>query len=119
MKINFNFKNLGQKLAKNLGWLFFAGFLLLVLFEAFEINASVQIILQSNEVPPAPIVSKGVRINFENYNAVVERIEHGDSFIPTGGINRDPFNPGFSAVSPAPDGSPTNPNDSSGVLQLR
>mgnify|MGYP001559070242 CR=1 FL=1 len=61
-KINFNLTNIGQRLAKNLSRLFFGGFLLLVLFEAFEINASVQIILESGEAKPAIVIAREIEL---------------------------------------------------------
>ena len=84
-------KNLAHKFVKNLSWLFFAAFLLLILFEILEINSSLQIILAVDQESTGIISDKGVRINFKNYNLVVDRIEHSDSFEPTGGITKNPF----------------------------
>ena len=84
-------KSLANKVFKNSSWLFFAGFLVLVLFEIFEINTSVQIILNFNrEVPPVN-KEKGVRINFDNYNQALLKIQRADTFEPTGGVSRNPF----------------------------
>ena len=79
------------KLSKNLAWLFLAGFMVLVVLEGIEINNSVQIILNSNQEPPLVNPEKGVRINFDNYDAVVNRIQSASSFVPTDGVFYDPF----------------------------
>ena len=80
-----------SSLTKNLGWVFFGVFVLLAVLEAFEINSSVQIILESGQEPPLITAEKGVRINFENYNDIVTRINKAPDFEPTGGITNNPF----------------------------
>ena len=71
--------------------LFFAAFLVLVLFEIFEINTSLRIILDVNQEPEALKNARGVRINFDNYNQVVGRIEQADTFEPANNIGKNPF----------------------------
>ena len=92
IQINLNtVKNLANKFIKNLSLLFFAVFLFLIVLEVFEIQISWQIISNADQQPVVTGGEKGVRINFENYNKVVDRIEHSDSFQPTGGITVNPF----------------------------
>jgi hypothetical protein len=93
ININLNsVKDFLTKLSKNLAWIFFGVFLLLVLFEIFEINSSVQIFINFNKnSTPPPVKDKSVRINFENYDAVVKRLENGNNFTPTGGVTKNPF----------------------------
>ena len=70
----------------------FVVFVILVILEAFEINASLKMIIQFKQ-PDAPIISpkKGVRINFEEYNKAVNRIQAAKTFQPSGGIDTNPF----------------------------
>jgi hypothetical protein len=96
MAKNINLKLSGIKIsaagvAKSLGWVFLGAFLILVVLEGFEINRSVQLIYAAGEEPPLVSQEKGVRINFDNYNDVVNRIEQAPNFVPTGGIYTDPF----------------------------
>ena len=118
------------KFLKNLSWMFFAAFLVLLVFEFFEVKSLVKLVLSVSQ-PPAPFSSqKGVRINFENYNQVVGRIQQADSFVPTGGITKNPFKEPSSSSAAAPGVSPSGSapppagsgglkaDDSGGVLKL-
>lgn len=80
-----------SKSLQNLAWLFFAAFVILAIFEIFELNASLQIVLKATKEPPAPPSEKGVRINFDNYDQVVKRIDDSATFRPTGGVGQNPF----------------------------
>lgn len=84
-------KNFSGKAVKNLSWLFFAVFLGLLVLEIFEIQNSTAIIFGVNQAPPVAGVEKGIRINFDNYNAVVGRINQASAFTPSGGISKNPF----------------------------
>jgi hypothetical protein len=86
--------DVASKLSQNLSWLFFAIFLLLVLFEIFEVNNSVQMVFQAGKSTPAVAVEKGVDIDFTDYNLAVQRINTAQTYKPDGGITVDPFNPG-------------------------
>jgi hypothetical protein len=82
-------------LAKNLSWLFFAAFLLLLVLEAFEVNHSVQIILSANHNPPETVQQQGVRIDFTDYNSILQRIEQAPNFTPTASSSMpNPFGTG-------------------------
>jgi hypothetical protein len=83
-------KDFFAKFSKNLTWVFFAMFLLLVVFEIFVIKNSVNIALNLNEVTPTR-TEKGVRINFDGYKTAVDRIKATKDFYPSGGIRNDPF----------------------------
>lgn len=84
-------KNFAGKVAKNLGWVFFAFFLLLLVFEFLEVENSFSIILNVNQPPPVAGLEKGVRINFDNYDKATQRIQQAATFQPTGGITKNPF----------------------------
>jgi len=102
--INFSgIKDILAKFFKNLSWLFFAFFLLLLVFEVLEIKTSVGIILNINQEPTLQTKEKGVRINFDAYNQVVNRIEAATNFQPSGGVIRNPF----ADSAPAPTLLPT------------
>lgn len=83
-------KDFFAKFSKNLTWVFFAIFLLILVFEVFEIKNSVDIAMNLNQVLPAK-VEKGVRINFEGYDTAIERIKATSNFYPSGGVKNDPF----------------------------
>jgi len=92
--INLNFgdlKNLPAVLIKNLRWVFFAVFLLMLVLEAFQIKDSVSLIFNVNQAPPVAVSEKGVRINFDAYSQAVSRIQQAATFQPTGGITNNPF----------------------------
>lgn len=89
-----NLKDFFGKFSKNIAWVFFGIFLLLVILEIFKIKQSVQIILNSN-VEAAPVsAQRGVRINFADYDKVAHRIEAAKTFTPSGGIYNNPFGSG-------------------------
>jgi hypothetical protein len=93
-KISLNFislKDSAAKLAKNLSWLFFAIFLLLLVFEVFEIKNSADIILNVNQPPAAVNPEKGVRIDFKAYDQIVSRIQNAQNFAPSAGVTKNPF----------------------------
>lgn len=92
LRINFDFKNLAGKFAKNLNLLFFAVFLILLVFEILQINTSLQMILKFRREPQTlASKEKGVRINFEDYYQVVDRVERAKTFQPTRIIVKNPF----------------------------
>ncbi len=92
-------KNFAVRLTKNLRWVFFVIFLILAVFEITEINNSVQVALQAGKEPVAASKEKGVRINFDDYNRIVQRIQEAQYFQPTGGIAADPFTSSATPVS--------------------
>jgi hypothetical protein len=90
-----HFNGLISGLAKNLRWLFFAGFLFLLVLEAFEVNQSVQIILSANQAPTSVIQTPNVRVDFTDYNAILQRIEQAPSFSPNASSSMpNPFGTG-------------------------
>ncbi len=118
LKFSINPKHFLVQLTKNLSLLFFVVFIILLIFEAIQIKKSVDIILNFNEEAAPMVAVKGVRINFDNYNQVVKRIQDAENFRPTGGIRRNPFNLGAPVEESAPLGEGTsNYDESSGLLQ--
>ena len=101
------FKNLSGQLAKNLRWVFFAVFLLMLVLEVVQIKNSVSIVSNVNQTPVALGSEPGVRINFDNYNKAADRIQQAATFQPTGGITNNPFNPSKASLKPAPAASST------------
>ncbi len=83
-------KNFFGSLVKNLRWLFFAVFLLIVVLEIFQVRNSFSVVSDINQ---APVIGheKQVKINFDAYNQAVSRIQQADNFQPTGGITNNPF----------------------------
>jgi len=115
-------KDFFAKSMKNLSWLFLAILFILLVFEFFEIQNSINIIVNINQEPVAVNTPKGVRINFDTYGEVVKRIQDAVAFVPTGGVTKDPFNPDAGTIiSPQPNTpstSTTTPPDTGGAFQL-
>jgi len=73
-----------------------AGFLallaVLVIFELIVLNTSVQLVFGSHGSKPVTVVkSQDVRINFENYNQVVQRAASAQEFEPSQEQGNNPF----------------------------
>ncbi|MBI5530054.1 MAG: hypothetical protein HY918_00960 [Candidatus Doudnabacteria bacterium] len=93
-KININiiaFKNFTNKLGRNLSWLFFVVFLLIIAAEIFEIQTSVKIIMDFRSEPQVAIKDQGVRIDFTKYDLVVNRIKNAQNFEPSNSVTVNPF----------------------------
>ncbi len=73
--------------------LFLLAFLILLVFEGFVIKASVSKVLNWEDQVPVVNAAKGVRVNFSDYDKVVNRINSAGSFRPSEGFTRNPFNP--------------------------
>ena len=84
-------KNFLGSLIKNLRWLFFAAFLLMLVLEIFEVKNSFSVVSNINQAPLVAGHEKQVRINFDAYNQVVNRIQQAATFQPTGGVTKNPF----------------------------
>jgi hypothetical protein len=93
-------KDFWAKLVKNLNWLFFAGFLVLLVMEFFKLQTSVSVIMGVNQAPLNTVTQKGIRINFDGYNQAVARIQQASTFTPTGGITNNPFS--LTPIAPVP-----------------
>lgn len=84
-------KDFFGRLSKKIAWVFFAAFIILLFFEMLEVKKSLQIILSANREPPPPVTQRGVRINFSDYDKVVQKIQGAQSFIPSDGVAKNPF----------------------------
>lgn len=72
-------------------YIILAGILLL---EAMVIKDTVTLVLRlEGQQPPVAANTKGVRINFEDYNKIVEKIEKAKSFRPNNNLEKNPFRP--------------------------
>jgi hypothetical protein len=59
--------------------------------EFFVVMRSVNIILETRQQPEVTKKAPGVRINFENYDYAVERIEKAKTFHTSVRVNQNPF----------------------------
>ena len=84
-------KNFFSGLVKNLRWVFFAVFLIMLALEIYQLKNSYSIIANINQAPAAAGSEKEVRINFDNYDKVANRIQQAAAFQPTGGVTKNPF----------------------------
>ena len=93
---NLNISNLLGRLAKNLSLLFFALFLFIVLLEIFEVNKSLQIILSANKMPETQVAHQGIRVDFTDYDTILQRIQQAENFTPNASSSTmpDPFGTG-------------------------
>jgi hypothetical protein len=95
LNINFKFSKANFfGLFKNLSWLFLVVFLVLLAFEAVEIQTSVSLIIQLNQTPTAVIPKKNAvaSIDFATYQKNLQRVQDAKNFTVTDGITYDPFN---------------------------
>ena len=63
----------------------------MLVLEAFQVKNSYSVISNINQAPPVIGAEKEVRINFDNYNKAVQRIQQAATFQPTGGVTNNPF----------------------------
>lgn len=82
------------KVFRNLSWLFFAAFLVLLVLEGWEINNSVSLVMQVNQTPDiggAVGGNSANRIKFDAYNMALQRIQLGQTFVASTTQISDPF----------------------------
>ncbi len=92
MKIDMSqLSTVAKKAAKNLTVLFWAGFFLILVFDALTIKKAVGLVLESRKIPPAPITARGARIDFAGYDANLSRVESASKFVPSPEAGMDPF----------------------------
>ncbi len=84
------FKNV-DVLKKNIGLVFWAILAVVIILEIFVIKASVLKVVESHSEPISQVKEKGVRINFEDYNKVINRINAAKDFEVTKPVVNDPF----------------------------
>jgi hypothetical protein len=84
-------KNNFNKLGKNFSWLFYLILIIVLAFEVIEVQKSVEIMLESKREPAVMVKDKGVKINFDDYNAVVKKIENGQIYQPPQNNVSNPF----------------------------
>lgn len=84
-------KNYFGRLAQNLSWLFLIVFVAVLVMEFFTLKNSWRIVNESRIEPPFVAKDKGVRINFENYNFAVKKIEDGRTYEPPQSAIPSPF----------------------------
>ena len=78
-------------LRRNSSFIFLVLIIGLLICEGFVIkNAVFKVLNWSDQIPPIT-VAKGVRINFTNYDQVVDRIQRAQDFKPEGDTSRNPF----------------------------
>ena len=83
-----------EKFKKNLGLVFWLIFIVLLFFELITVKTLVGQILDSYKDPDFVIKDKGVRLDFEGYNRVVDRINSGQRFRVEDRIEYNPFGQG-------------------------
>jgi hypothetical protein len=100
--------------AKKAGWnyLFWLMLICLLAMEGLVIKNSIKQVLSSQNTPEVQ-KSKGVRINFKDYDEAVQRIEKGKNFTPSAEAGTDPFTglrsqDGAGLLAVPPDETPTS-----------
>jgi hypothetical protein len=96
----FKSEKISKKISRGMFFVLIFG---LFILEAFVVKDSVLKVLNWEEQIPAVSPAKGVRINFADYDKVVNRIQSASEFKPSGGTGRSLFNPKSSnpELSPA------------------
>lgn len=93
-KLTVSFKNILLKftsLKKRISAIFWLALLIIFVLEFFVISNSINLILGMYKNPQAVKKTPGVRINFENYNYVIERMEKGKTFQNSPRVSKNPF----------------------------
>lgn len=88
---NFSFSFKSQYLQKHIGMVFWVLLVLLLVAEGLVIKKSVDLALSANRPQAAFKYTPGVRINFESYKLVTERIEKAKTFRPSSAPQNNPF----------------------------
>ena len=91
--INFSldFQSLGAKFRSNSTLIFYLVFILILLFELWVLYPAGRQILASQGAPQGIVPSKGVRLDFEEYEQSINRIENGKDYSPEPPIFQNPF----------------------------
>ena len=84
------FKNI-DVLKKNVGLVFWAILFIVIILEIFVIKDSILKVVESNSEQVSPKKEKGVRVNFEDYDKVINRIDAAVDFEVTEPVANDPF----------------------------
>jgi len=114
-KFSFSFKGSSRVNMDN-RYLFAVILLIVFILEAFVVKDALSVVWSIANQTSSLIPSKGVRVNFSDYQQVVDHIQAADSFKPSAGSIKNPFTP--TATPPPASASGTNPTNSGGVLQL-
>lgn len=87
----FSLKDLAVRTVKNLRWLFIFIFFIILILDVIRVKNSVQVVLNIHTEPEPIVKEKGVRINFENYDKVIKRIQDGKNYQPKIEVIVNPF----------------------------
>jgi hypothetical protein len=87
IKINIDFRKLFNNYSVML-WLLLGVVLIGV---GFKLQTSVSVVSGSLKQDTITIPAGGARVNFQNYDEVVKRIQTGGDYIPNRSSNLDPF----------------------------
>lgn len=100
--LNISIKDLSHLKLDN-RYLFLTILLIVLFLDGLVIKDAVGIVLhlESQTAPETPPAA-GARINFKDYDFVVQRIQNGQNFKPSDGLTKDPFNPSAPVPPPAP-----------------
>jgi hypothetical protein len=96
----------------NAKYLFALVLLLVLLMDFFVVRDSLRIVSDlENQPPPAAPKNTSGRINFKDYGQIVLRIDNASTFVPTGGIARNPFSSNPSPLLPVLPATTTPPSN--------
>jgi hypothetical protein len=84
-------KSVPGLLKNHMSLMFWLVLLVLLAFEGLAFKVSVNMVLDAQKAPPMPVQSRGIRINFKDYNDMVKKIENAQNFVPTPEAWADPF----------------------------
>jgi hypothetical protein len=92
-KLAIKLKNLSspKALKKNISLVFVVMLFCLFIYEAYVIKNCVYDVFFNRPEVAKPASNKSVRINFADYNAIVERIQNAKSFKVTDWAQNNPF----------------------------
>lgn len=88
---NLDIKDVIVKLAQNMAWVFVVCLIFIILLEGLQIKKSVDFVLSVNKPAPAAPVQKGLHVDFDGYNSVVQMKKDAQTFYPTSTPQVNPF----------------------------
>ncbi len=88
--ITFNFNQIFSKLKAHMSMLFWLLLLALLLAEALVVMKAYKMVLQSQAESNVQ-AKRQVRVNFDQYDKAVERVQQGSNYIPKDKLDSSPF----------------------------
>lgn len=87
IKLNFDFK----KIASNYSVMLWCLLIIVFIGIGLKLQTSVSVVSDSFKQDTVTIPAGGARVNFQNYDEVIKRIQTGGDYVPNRDSDADPF----------------------------